>query len=96
MAMYLYPCSRAASAISSIVFRPSVSMVCMCTSPCRSSCTISFGSACFSAGFDLAAVLAHLRRDVVQLQRRINLFFRFAARPTCSLSSFARLYSFSV
>ena len=49
MAMYFRPRAWAAATISSSVALPSVSVVCMCRSPRRSSSSISLGSVPASA-----------------------------------------------
>ena len=75
IAMYLYPRSRTASAISSIVLRPSVSTVCMWTSPLDVRQFHKFGSVMVGGRFDLSEVLAQFRRDEVEFELGVNLFF---------------------
>ena len=70
------PC--AAPAISSMVFLPSVSTVCMCTSPWRSSWVMSCGRAWFCGEIDFAEIFAQLGRDVIELQLGVDFLFGFA------------------
>ena len=73
MAMYSRPRAMAASAISRMVLRPSVSVVCMCRSPRMSPRVMSVRQRVVGGGFDFAAVLAQLGRNVVEVERVVDL-----------------------
>ena len=76
MARYSSPASRAASAIASMLSRPSVAVVCACRSPRRSRRSISAGSAPSFGGLELTVGLAQLGRDPRQAERGIDALLR--------------------
>ena len=75
----------AASAISRMELEPSDSMVCMCRSPRMSLRTMSVRQRVLGGGFDLAAVFAQLGRDVVEVERVVDLLLRSPRRRWCCL-----------
>ena len=57
-----------------MVLRPSVSTVCMWTSPCRSAWVIRVGQGVGLGGVDFAEIFAQLGRNVVELELGVNFF----------------------
>ena len=96
MAMYSYPHASAASAISRIEFRPSLAVVCMCTSPRMSLCFDTLRQLVPRRRLNLAQVLAHLRRHPVHAQRGVDLLLRRRGHRRDSSSSRASAHSLSV
>ena len=60
-----------------MVLRPSVSTVCMWTSPCKIGLGDELRQSVSLGGIDLTQILPQLGRNVVELELGVDLFFSF-------------------